>query len=85
MALLLLIVIGASLGWLASVVMRTEETGTILRQIGVGLLVSVVVGLLTNSGTFLGSLSLVALGSAVAASVVAMVIYHVVARRNADA
>ena len=83
MALLLLILIGAVLGWLASVVMRTERPTIIMRQIGVGLLVAVGVGLFTNSGTFLGGLSLFALGAAVAATIGALALYHLLARRKA--
>ena len=33
MALLVLIVLGATLGWLASIIARTEAPGAILRQI----------------------------------------------------
>ena len=36
MALLVLIVLGASLGWLASILARTEAPGTILRQVALG-------------------------------------------------
>jgi uncharacterized membrane protein YeaQ/YmgE (transglycosylase-associated protein family) len=84
MALLLLIVVGASMGWLASIIMRTEEAGSILRQMAAGVLASTVAGLVTNSGTFLGGLSLIALGAAVAAGAAVLAIYHVIARRNAD-
>lgn len=84
MALLLLIVIGASAGWLSSIIMRTEEAGTILRQVALGMIAAVVVGLFTNSGTFLGGLSLIALGSGVAASMAALAIYHLIAARNSD-
>lgn len=85
MALLLLIVIGLSAGWLASVVARTEEPGAILRQMGVGLAASLITGLLVNSGTILGSLSLLALGSAILAPAAALVVYHAVLSRKAEA
>lgn len=85
MALILLIVIGASMGWLASVIARTEEPGAILRQIGVGLVASLLIGLLTNAGTILGGLTAIALGASFAASALALVGYHVWLNRGAGA
>lgn len=71
------------MGWLASIIMRTEEPGSILRQMAAGVLASTVAGLFMNSGTFLGGLSLYALGMAVAAGAIVLAIYHLLARRNA--
>ena len=85
MALLLLITVGVTAGWLASIVARTEATGAILRQMGTGLVVSLVVGLIMNSGTVLGGLSMMALVAAVAATVAALVLYHVIMGRSVDA
>ncbi len=83
MALIVLIVLGALLGWVASILARTEDAGEIVRQIGVSLLASLVAGLIANSGTVLGGLSLIALGAASFASVLVLVLYHVVLRRSA--
>lgn len=83
MALLVLIVLGASLGWLASILARTEAPGQILRQIALGVAVSVVAGELANEGTMIGSLSFVSLGVALAATGVALVLYHAVRTRRA--
>lgn len=85
MALILLIVLGASLGWLASVIARTEEPGAILRQIGVGLGASLLCGLLVNSGTIMGGLTALAFGAAVVASIAALAGYHMMRSRGADA
>lgn len=85
MALLLLIVIGASAGWLASIIARTEATGAILRQIGGGVAASLIAGLLVNSGTIFGGLSLMALGASIIASGGALVLYHAYIRSGADA
>ena len=85
MALLLLIVIGASAGWLASIIARTEAPGTILAQMAAGLMASLVAGLLTNSGTILGGLSLLALGAAVAASAIVLLAYHLLLSRRVEA
>jgi len=85
MALLVLIVLGTTLGWLSSIIARTEEPGEILRQVAAGLLVALVAGVLSNSGVILGGLSLVALGIALAATVGALVIYHALVRDRIEA
>lgn len=81
MALLVLIVLGGSLGWLASILARSEAPGDILRQIALGMAVSVVTGEIANDGTMIGSLSLVSLGIALAATGAALVLYHAASRR----
>jgi uncharacterized membrane protein YeaQ/YmgE (transglycosylase-associated protein family) len=86
MALLVLIVLGATLGWLASILARTEAPGSILRQVALGMIVSVVAGEIANDGTMIGSLSFLSLGVALAACTAAMVLYHAVfTRRRAKA
>ncbi|MFM7349402.1 MAG: hypothetical protein ACKO01_07920 [Erythrobacter sp.] len=81
MALLVLIVLGGSLGWLASILARTEAPGDILRQIGLAMAISVVTGEIANDGTMIGSLSFLSLGIALAATAAALVVYHAVMRR----
>ena len=76
MALTVLIVIGALLGWLASIMARTEAPAAILRQIGIGLVASLAAGLFMNNGTMLGGLSLIALGAGISAAVVLLALYH---------
>lgn len=83
MALLVLIILGATLGWLASIIARTEAPGTILRQIALGMIVSVVAGIIANEGTMIGSLSLLSLGIALSATGVALVLYHALRARAA--
>lgn len=82
MALLVLILLGATLGWLASILARTEAPGSILRQIALGLAVSVVAGEIANEGAIIGSLSVLSLGVALAASVAALVLYHAILTRK---
>jgi uncharacterized membrane protein YeaQ/YmgE (transglycosylase-associated protein family) len=82
MALLVLIVLGATLGWLASILARTEAPSEILRQVALGLVVSMVAGEIANDGAMIGSLSFLALGVALAGSVVALVIYHALLRQR---
>jgi uncharacterized membrane protein YeaQ/YmgE (transglycosylase-associated protein family) len=83
MALLVLVLLGATLGWLASILARTEGPADILRQIALGLIVSVVAGAIANDCTMLGSLSLLGLGLGLAISAVALVLYHALRRRTA--
>ncbi|AUX68652.1 hypothetical protein CHX26_03225 [Porphyrobacter sp. HT-58-2] len=85
MALLVLIVLGATLGWLASILARTEAPGAILRQVALGMVVAVVAGEIANDGTIIGSLSFLSLGVALAATGVALVLYHAIGRRRVKA
>ncbi len=83
MALLVLIVLGASLGWLASILARTEAPGEILRQVVLGVIAALISGGLANGGTMLGGLSLLGLGVALLVTGVALVLYHALRRRAA--
>ena len=85
MALILLINLGALLGWLGSIGFRLETPAAILRMMGVGVAASLVTGLIANGGTFLGSLSWLAFGVALATTIVAVVGYYVYAARDAQA
>ena len=85
MALILLILIGASAGWMASIFAREEAAGAVLRHMGIGLVASLLAGILTNSGTILGGLSVLALGASVAAAIVALFAYRAFIKRTADA
>ena len=82
MALLVLILLGATLGWLASILARTEAAGTILRQVMLGMIISVVTGEIANDGTMIGSLSFLSLGVALAATAAALVLYHAIFTRK---
>jgi uncharacterized membrane protein YeaQ/YmgE (transglycosylase-associated protein family) len=82
MALLVLIVLGANLGWLASILARTEAPASILRQVALGLGVSVVAGEIANEGTIIGGLSFLSLGVALAASIAALALYHAIVTRR---
>ncbi|GMN03439.1 hypothetical protein [Erythrobacter sp. MTPC3] len=72
MALLVLIMMGATIGWLASIITRTEHSRDILRMMAAGTVSALVVGLAANGGTFLGGLTFLALALAFAASVAAV-------------
>ena len=85
MALFVLIILGLSLGWFSSILAHRESSGSILRQMGVGLAAALVGGLSLNSGTILGGLSLFGLAAAVVAAFVALVIYNAIANRGDEA
>jgi uncharacterized membrane protein YeaQ/YmgE (transglycosylase-associated protein family) len=85
MALLVLIVLGATAGWLASILARTEAPGEILRQLVIGVVVSLVAGGIANAGTMLGGLSLLALGVALGSAAMALIVYHALRSRKASA
>ena len=57
MGLLVLIVAGALLGWLAAIVMRIEERQDILLNLGTGTAGALLAGVLTSDNSLLGSLS----------------------------
>jgi len=80
MALLLLILIGVSAGWLASIIARTEEAGEVVRQIGVGVIASLVVGILSNGNSILGGLTPIALLLSITACAASLLTYHLVIR-----
>ncbi|MDJ0978294.1 MAG: hypothetical protein QNI87_07140 [Erythrobacter sp.] len=84
MALLVLFVLGTTIGWLASILARTEAAGAILRQMGIGIVVAIGCGLAVNSGSVLGGLSLLALGVAAGVTIAVLVFYHAVLSRGAD-
>lgn len=83
MALIILINLGALLGWLGSIILRLEAPGVVLRMILVAMMSSLVAGLIGNSGTVLGSLSWLGFGAAVGATLPAIVGYYAFATREA--
>lgn len=83
MALMVLILVGISLGWLTSILSRTEAARQILSQIGLALIAALSAGLAANSFIVLDGISLFALGIGCAAAMAALVCYHAVARPKA--
>ncbi|MEO1731204.1 MAG: hypothetical protein AAFR64_10740 [Pseudomonadota bacterium] len=81
----MLIILGASLGWLGSILGRTEAPGSILRQIAIGVAAALVAGLVMNTGSLLGGLSVIALGSASVTAIALLLIYHFAVERRSDA
>lgn len=60
MALLVLILIGSLLGWIATIITRTEDRRGILSHVGIGVAGALVIGVLSNSGSIIGGLSAIA-------------------------
>ena len=82
MALILLILLGGLLGWLASIMARSETPTGILTDMGIGIVGALVGGVFFNHGSILGGLSAFALLIAVAGSVALLALYNFVIRHN---
>lgn len=81
MGLLILIVVGALLGWLATIILRIEDGRTILANALVGVLGSLVAGLIAGNGAIFGTVSGVALLWAVVGAAVSLAVFNLVRRR----
>ena len=78
MGLLILIVVGALLGWLATIILRIEDGRSILSNALAGVAGSLIVGLIAGNGAIVGSVSGIALIWAVMGSVVAIGLFNLV-------
>ena len=81
MGLLILIVVGALLGWLATIILRIEDGRGILANALVGVLGSLVTGLIAGNGAIFGTVSAVALLWAVAGSAGFIAMFNLVRQR----
>ena len=81
MGLLILVVVGALLGWLATIILRIEDGRSILANALVGVLGSLVTGLIAGNGAVFGTVSGVALLWAVLRSVVAIGVFNLIRQR----
>lgn len=81
MGLLILIVVGALLGWLATIILRIEDGRMILANAIAGLLGSLVAGLIAGKGTIFGAVSGIALLWAVLGSTVFIALFNLVRGR----
>lgn len=82
MALILLIFLGALLGWLVSIFARSETRSGILTDMGLGAAGALGGGILANHGSVLGGLSAYALLIALAAALAVLAIYNLIIRPN---
>ena len=81
MGLLILVVVGALLGWLATIILRIEDGRSILANALVGVLGSLVTGLIAGNGAVFGTVSGVALLWAVLGSVGAIGVFNLIRQR----
>lgn len=82
MGLIVLIVIGAVLGWLATIALRIESTRGISRNVLAGVIGSVVVGAVLGRGILLGSVSGITLLWATLGALVLIGVYNLAARNT---
>ena len=82
MALILLILVGCLVGWFGSIVMRTEESRGILRDMGAGLAGSLSLGLLVSNFTVLGGLRLTSILAAFGGAAIAVAGLYYYRKRN---
>ena len=81
MGLIILIVTGALLGWLATIALRIEDGRGILRSVLAGLVGSLVAGLATSGGVFLGAIKASTLMWAALGAIALIALYTVVRRK----
>lgn len=82
MGLLILIVVGALLGWLATIILRIEDGRSILINALVGVLGSLLVGLIAGNGAIVGTVSATALLWAVVGATIFLGLFNVVRQRS---
>lgn len=82
MGLLVLILIGAVLGWLGTIIMRVENTRGILGSVAAGIIGSLTAGIVAGSGVLFGALSGTALLWAIAGAVALVAVTLVLMRHS---
>lgn len=81
MGLIILIVVGAILGWLASIITRAEDRQGILLNVGAGVIGALLAGIATNGSSILLGISAIALFASFAGAVVLLAVVFAVRRR----
>ncbi|EDL49508.1 GlsB/YeaQ/YmgE family stress response membrane protein [Erythrobacter sp. SD-21] len=81
MGLIILIVTGALLGWLATIALQIEDGRSIRRNVVVGVIGSLGVGLATSGGVFLGAIRGTTLLYAMLGAIVLIGLYNVTQRK----
>ena len=82
MGLIILVALGAILGWLASIVTRTEDQRGILLNVAVGVGCALIPGLLIKNGSILAGISAGALLVGAIGSIASLALLNLI-RRNA--
>lgn len=81
MGLIILIIAGALLGWLASIFLQLEDGRSIARNILAGTIGSLIVGVATSGGIFLGSIQGITLLWAALGAVVLIGAYNLLRQK----
>ena len=81
MGLIILVVTGALLGWLGTIALKIEDGSAILRNVVAGIAGSLVVGVVTSGGVFLGAIRASTLLWAVLGAIAAVGLYNLVRER----
>lgn len=81
MGFVILVVVGGILGWLASIITRSEDRQGILMNVVVGIAGAMLAGILVNRGSILIGISATALLAAFAAALLSLAIANVVRAR----
>ena len=81
MGLIILIVTGALLGWLATIALQIEDGHGILRNVVAGIVGSLGVGLVTSGGVFLGAIQATTLVWALLGAIASVGLYNLVRER----
>lgn len=82
MGLILLIVVGGVLGWLASIVVRADDRQDILLNVFVGIAGALVGGLVSNGGSILAGVSASSLLAAFAGALAALILLNLLRSRQ---
>lgn len=82
MGLIVLIVVGGLLGWLATIILKIEDGRSIARSMMAGVFGSLAIGLILTHGNMLGGVSTATLLSAMLGGVVSIALYVVYRRRT---
>lgn len=82
MGLIVLIVVGGLLGWLATIILKIEDGRSIARSMIAGVFGSLAIGLILTRGNMLGGVSTATLLFAMLGGVVSIALYVVYRRRT---
>ncbi len=74
----ILLVIGGLIGWLASLIMKTDKNQGPLKDIGVGVAGAVLAGFVMDRGALTGDLRFASLASALAGAVILLGIVNLI-------
>lgn len=81
MGLIILIITGALLGWLATIALKIEDGISILRNVLAGMAGSLIVGVATSGGVFLGAIGATTLLYAILGALVFVGLYNVIRQK----